>query len=694
MEHDLLAAVTGASVLSGIVLGLSLLHAAVPAVFVALGVSLLISGWKFGARPEGTAGAGVELRQGIALGALVLPFVLLYLSVALSPEHSPDGQTYHLGLVYRFFREHGMSPLRNMYAVIPLGMEMLFLFAFSFGRHAAAAAVHGTALFALPALMAAYGRRLGMPGVGVCAGLLVFLAPVVGADGASAYNDVALATAWFAMFYLLEIWREEPEAGRALLVPAGLLAGFCFALKYTGFTAVLYAAGVVLWHRKPRALLPVGLAASLIALPWPVKNWFWADNPFSPLMNGLFPNPYIHVAFEDNLRAHFRHYGLASLRTLPWEVTVTGNVGGQLGPLFLLAPLGLLALRTAGGRRWLLAMAVALLPYPENIGTRFLIPALPFAALAMVRAFGSSWRIQTALVALMALLCWPKVVARYTGPGSMRIERMDWKPALGITPEDEFLRRRSPDYRVARLVDQHVPPGHLLWSAQPLAEAYLRSDVLVSFQSAEGEVIQDIVATGADRSDFEPTWNLRFTFAPLRIQHLRVTQNARSATDTWSIGEIYLYNGGAEVRPQPAWQVDAAPFPWNLGMAFDRNPATRWNSWQSIEPGMHVDLDMKSAVLLDRVELHCAHDQWKIQPALENCDGASCVPVRAQLARLDLLRPSGIRSRAAQALKARGVEYLLIPDTDWKAPDLAANKALWGLTQVAEVDGKRLYRLE
>jgi hypothetical protein len=43
----------------------------------------------------------------------------------------------------------------------------------------------------------------------------------------SAYTDVALAAAAFALFFRLEIWRENgAEYDAALLVCAGLVAGF------------------------------------------------------------------------------------------------------------------------------------------------------------------------------------------------------------------------------------------------------------------------------------------------------------------------------------------------------------------------------------------------------------------------------------------------------------------------------------
>ena len=50
-------------------------------------------------------------------------------------------------------------------------------------------------------------------------------------------------------------------------------------------------------------------------------------------------------------------------------------IGGMFGPVFLLAPLGLLALRLKSGRRLLLAALVFALPAYLNTGTRFLIPS-------------------------------------------------------------------------------------------------------------------------------------------------------------------------------------------------------------------------------------------------------------------------------------------------------------------------------
>ncbi len=691
VEGALLEGAVGASVLSLAVLALSLLHLAYPVVFAVVGAGTLATRWRLGVRRGGELPFWELTFLWTALFGVVFGvYALLYLSVSLAPEHSPDGQTYHLGLVYRFFREHGMGPITStMYAPMPLATEMLFLFAFAFGRNAAAATVHLGSLFALFGLVVCYGRRIGRPWAGVCAGLLVFLSPIAGIDAASAYNDVALTTAAFAMFYLVEVWRDGDDSA---LVPTGLLAGFCFAIKYTGFVAFLYAAVVILWLRRPRALLPVTLAAGLVALPWVVKNWIWYGNPVAPLLNRVFENPYVHVANEEAFRAYFRHYTLSSLWQVPWAVTVTGETGGQLGLVFLLAPLGLLALRGAVGRRVLVVAAIFLIPYPLNIGTRFLLPALPFVALAMVMACGRLRVLQVGLVLVAAVTAWPKVTARMEKPGNMRVTGFDWKAAVGVESPEGFLRRRSLEWRVAQMLESHVPPDKRIWSSQPLAESYLQSNILVSYLSGEGELIRDIISNAASDPDREPTWNLRFDFRPQSIQHLRVTQSAHSLTDTWSIGELYLFRAGREVPPTPRWHVDAAPYPWDAALAFDRNPATRWMTWRSIEPGMHFDILTDRPVELDSVEIRCARDQWKIELRLESCDGGDC-KVIAGKPRTSVLPPIGdFRLAAMKAVRAHGIDFLLIDKDDPNAADIAVNPARWGLVFIAEAEGRRLYR--
>jgi len=170
-------------------------------------------------------------------------YFVLYFFNSMAPESSFDGSRYHLGLVARYLREHGFHRITwDLYASLSQGAEMLFLAAFAFGRHSAAAMVHFAFLLALAWQVLAYGRRSGSALAGACGALLVFCSPMVGVDGSSAYVDVAAAAAAFTLFLLLQVW--DADRSRRLLWAIGMMAGFCYAIKYTGWVAAPYALAV------------------------------------------------------------------------------------------------------------------------------------------------------------------------------------------------------------------------------------------------------------------------------------------------------------------------------------------------------------------------------------------------------------------------------------------------------------------
>jgi len=692
IEHELLAGISGAAVLSLVVFLLCSIHLAIIPAFWAVGLAAIALNWKFRAASQADANPLPRAWKWL----FTVPFAfyaLLYLSNSIAPENSPDGEAYHLGLVYRYFRQHGFERLTtNMYGNLSQGMEMLYLFAFSFGRHAAAATVHCCFLFSLPLLMVGYGRRIGHPIAGACAGMMVYLSPLAGIDGVSAYNDVALATTGFAAFYLLEIWRETKQP--SLLMPLGLVAGFCFAIKYTGFVAAVYVFVMVAWEYRAslktrRALVSLTTVvcfATLMAAPWLLKNWMWLGNPVSPFMNRVFPNPFIHISFEDEYRRYFRTCDLTSLKSLFWMVTVDGHLGGQLGPVFLLTPLALLSMRRPEGRRILLAGLFFLLPYPQNLGARFLLPCLPYAALGIALALEFSSRAQAVVVMLAALLAWPRIVNIYTAPGGgWQIAGAPWQAALGIVPQDQYLLQRDAGWVTARMLDEFVPRGKRVWSTSPVAESYAATEVLVNYYSAEGELIQDILTT-ATKPNFQPLWNLRYTFAPRILNHLRMTQTAASPTQIWSIGEMQFFLGSEEFRPTAKWTINASSFPWDIRLAFDRNPATRWRSWESIHPGMWIDADFGAPVQLDRVELHCSLDEQAIDVKLESVNASltkAIDPPREDLRRL-----------ATATVKRRGIDYLLITPGHWLTPDIESDPARWGLKKIADRGDAWLFQIQ
>jgi hypothetical protein len=489
----------GAALVSTLVVLLGLLGWAYPAVFA---VSAVV-----------TMAASLAVRRaqirltwprfnvwGWAAAALFLTFGVFYLVNAAAPETSADGSGYHLAEVRRYFNAHRMLPIpTSMYAMFPQGVEMLFWVAYAFGRHSAAALVHFSTLIALAAAMIAYGRHFLTAFTGTAAALIVFVAPVLGLDATSAYVDSALALTGFTVFALLQVWDANRE-DRTLLAAIGLTAGFCFAMKYTGGVAVVYAVGLVAYRaRRIRPVLLVAAAAALVMSPWVIRNWAWYQNPTAPFFNRLFPNPNIRVSVEDAYRQSMRHYNGARLDwSTPVELTLRGGVlQGTLGPIFLLSPIGLIALRTRQGRQILLAAAVFGAPYLANIGTRFLIPALPFLALAMVSAV-AAWRAAAvAFVIIQAVASWPGFLKQYCAPYNPRLDRFPVGAALRIEPENAFLESHfAPWYQVTQMIQASTPSGAIVYTAQPLPEAYTDRTIWLHYAAALPNRVQELLDIG------------------------------------------------------------------------------------------------------------------------------------------------------------------------------------------------------
>jgi len=304
-EEHALAFVVGAACLSLLTFVLCALGVARKGVFLVAGLAILATAvWRRAHVSSGKSLPPLPSFWKWLFRSIFAVFFVLYFFNAMAPEMSPDGVAYHLGLVSRYLRAHGFERITtNLYANLSQGVEMLFLFAFAFGRHSAAALTHFAFLLALTSAILCYARRFGFPVAGVCGSLLVFVSPVAGIDGVSAYNDIATAAIIFTVFYLGQIWASD-ESNRTLLAPLGLVAGFGYAAKYTAFLALPYALAIVGWKSIRRGapvlkplLLVAGCAAIMIA-PWMIKNAVWLRNPVSPFFNDVFANPYIHVSFE------------------------------------------------------------------------------------------------------------------------------------------------------------------------------------------------------------------------------------------------------------------------------------------------------------------------------------------------------------------------------------------------------------
>lgn len=640
--------VTGAALLSSLVFAVCSLRLAYPATFLAIGAASILSArrdWRIPKRPKLT-------RWSI----LFLPFLVLYFFNSMAPEISYDGSRYHLALVGRYLRDHGFRYLDDtFYVALSQGVEMLFLFAYSFGKHSAAAMVHFTFLLALAWQVYRWNK---------VAGFLVFASPLVGVDGSSAYNDVALAAIAFTLFMVLDRWSESRSP--RLLVAAGLLAGFAVSAKYTGIFILAAAALFVAW--RSRRLRPIAIFAACSAsqvLPWLFKNYLWFRNPFAPFLNHWFPNQLVTRSFEIDFRSNMATYGSYRIE--------------ELGPVFVLAPLALAALRWREGRALLLAATVSAIPYLANRSARFLIPAVSFVAIAMCLPLKKIPKVAIALAVLHAILSWPDVLKRYARPEAWHLAKVTFREALRIKPEPGFLESNLPYYGITRRLDELTPPGSTVFTDVAIPDAYTSRTVLVSYQSAANLLSRRLWFT-AFVPEHAPVFRARFAFQSRALGGFRLVQTVRSAA-LWTIHELRAFDGSREL-PRAAWRTSP-----DLAAALDNRPISLWMSGETLHPGQSIQVDFAAPENVDSIVVEMAPDQPEARMVLEAKD------LRVEPRFEQVALPTNLRRLAMDELKRRGIDYMLAFDGHYGSDDLRARATEWGIREITEYKGARLYQL-
>jgi hypothetical protein len=688
-----IALAVGAAAESGIVFLLLVSGAGNRTSFVLLGAVSAAAYWRLGR----SAARLAERATMYVAGAALAFYGALYLINALAPELEPDAITYHLGLTAEYVRLGSFPSRVGFYEMLPQGLEMLFVPAFAFGAHSAARLVHCAFLLATVPLMLQIGRRLQLPdGAALVAAVLYFCAPMAGITGTSAYTDAGGVFFTLATFYTLLVWRDTRDV--RYLAPAGIAAGFCYAIKFPGgLVALLAVVWVVAVERgirvRPLALL-MGMALA-VAAPWMLRSAIMTGNPVAPLFNGLFPNPYFHPSTERDLAAT-----LGSLRgvpgwRVPYELIVGGKFDGTMGPVFFALPLGLLALRKRAGRLCWMAAALLALPWFWNTGARFLMPALPFLAMALALAVAGAlprmalW----ACVAVQVVGCWPQVYGLYHRAYTWRLERIPWRAALRIQPEREYLQSVLPAYQLARLVEDHTKPGERIFALTSVATAYTDREVLEFWHSAQAERLSETLRVAAARKDL---FDVRTEWAPREMRGLRIRMPQGSPVE-WVIHEIALFRGDEEVFGSPEWQLRAWPNVWELPLAFDGILATRWRTWEPIRAGMYVEADFDQAQTLSGAVTTSptAYDWLPLEFYGRERDGWHLLPSR----RVSTRRPPGdSRMAAARVVRGAGFRYILADNGNggngWLGAAMAGHEREWGLEKAAELGPVVLFRIK
>jgi len=157
--------------------------------------------------------------------------------------------------------------------------------------------------------------------------------------------------------------------------------------------------------------------------------------------------------------------------------------------------------------------------------------------------------------------------------------------------------------------------------------------------------------------------------------------------------EVRFFSNGVEIKRDPAWRLRAWPNPWDVRMAFDNSPATRWRSWETAAPGMYIDADFGKYESVDEVRLETSFDFANLRMQVEAMDSGKWVKLASDPETKTIPVPGAIRKWASRELHARGVDYIVMQDTDWGAEDMRDDPESWGFEVLASGYGARIYKV-
>lgn len=440
--------------------------------------------------------------------------------------------------------------------------------------------------------------------------------------------------------------------------------------------------------RAARFLAPAGL----MILPWLLKNLAFTGNPVSPFFNTWFPNNILDWPLEQEyFRAVGNYVGYRSAWSIPWEVTILGEVlQGLMGPVLLLLPLGLIAWRQPESRRLCAAALVAALPFLLNHGTRFLIPALAFLALALARALQPWPRVMAALVAVHAIASWPGIVQHYASPQAWRIKKIPWSAALGRETDEEFLLRKLPDFPLIQALNARTSPGEPVLAFRQYAASYLHADLLIDNRSRRTAELCRVLYVPVLEAR-HPTAGERFWFPKTALTGIRLRKAPGSIL---TATEVRLFDLMQPLRLPESPRVSADPARDDAGLSFDGNRLTRWRG--GLNPGRpaHLEVRWQTPVALTRVDIE--HRPIHPPPQLtlygQYPDGEwRSLSSEAQPAIAGPIPQA--RAAATRELRRRGIRFVLLDDRDLIASDVQDHLADWNWRPVRKNRAITLYEL-
>ena len=408
---------------------------------------------------------------------------LMALVRALLPPTGWDALAYHLQDPRLYLEAHRLIGVpENFYLNWPAQVEMLFTWGMLLKSDILAKLFHWSFWLLIAAMHYALGRRSAGARVGRWAVALWAAIPLAGELAGLAYVDLGLTAYVLAGFYAFIGWTESRHDG--WLVLCSLFMGFAMSTKYTAVTWSALLMLLIVYHARRhhrsdvrwilRRTAVFTATASLVVLPWLVKNWLVTGNPVYPFLFG-------GVGWDATLEAWLYWPGqsyshnILDYVALPWLMTVLG-IGGTasfsatIGPLMLLlTPLVFLFLGRQRAVNYGLALVVAqyaffavmIWRYLYLTQTRLLMAVFPFLCLVAAYALDKLplWDHRTLRLSwVVGVVVSFVLILTLLMEGYAFLAARPLAPLLGLESSGDYLARRLGFYIEAmRYTNAHLP---------------------------------------------------------------------------------------------------------------------------------------------------------------------------------------------------------------------------------------------
>ena len=421
----------------------------------------------------------------LLLSGLILGLSLLH---ALTPPWYYDSLMYHLQAPRLFLEAGRISLLPDLWqANGPFTIEMLYMLGLAWGSDSFARLLHLAYATLLVLAMFGFGKRyLGHWEAWLAVALLVGV-PILPLWASAAYADMAWTLYGFLAVYALMLWKERSE--RRWLLLAGLMMGWALGSKYLALSGlgilelyILWQGRHIGWRRSVSSGALFGAVALCLALPWYAKNWLWSGNPAYPFYVGgtEWDAPRL-----GQLMGYLGGFGAGQrpldYLLLPWNLYAQNEKFGTMGAALdfpgLLIPLAfpyplMPRHKVLDGVACMAGLYFVLWALGSQ-QTRFLLPIFPALALmgayvlaCIARGF-KRWPRATkrlalllAVFALLSTLFLQLITFYGLPPGGV---------AMGLQSKDSFLQQRLNNYRALQFVTDNLSPDErvmMLWDGR------------------------------------------------------------------------------------------------------------------------------------------------------------------------------------------------------------------------------------